>query len=119
MLSLLNRIFVGPFYAKNAGTFLVVVLLAFGFMRAIEHKALITAALGSPFLLAIVFILWGLYLLKTTSFVRQELTAPEHLFLQTFWLIPTPKRSTIWLAIQTALLLPIIGLWLLDANHRR
>ncbi|UFH53296.1 hypothetical protein [Spirosoma sp. KNUC1025] len=109
MLSFLNRIFVGPFYARNAGTFLVIVLLAFGFMRAIEHKALITAALGSPFLLAIVFVLWALYLLKTTSFVRQELTAPEHLFLQTFWLIPTPKRSALWLAIQTALLFPVIA----------
>lgn len=109
MLTFLYRVFVGPFYAKNAGTFLVVVLLAFGFLSAREHKALITATLGSPFLLALVFVLWGLYLLKTTSYVRQELTAPEHLFLQTFWLIPTPVRLMRWLAVQTALLFPIIA----------
>lgn len=109
MLTFLYRVFVGPFYAKNAGTFLVVILLAFGFLSAREHKALITATLGSPFLLVLVFVLWGLYLLKTTSFVRQELTEPEHLFLQTFWLIPTPTRLTLWLAVQTALLFPIIA----------
>ena len=122
MLTLLNRLFVGPFYAENAGTFLVVILLAFGFMRAPEHEALITAALGSPFLLVIVFILWGLYLLKTTAFIRQTLTAPEHLFLQTFWLVPTPMRRTLWLAVQTALLLPIIAYayWMLTiAIHLR
>ena len=108
MLKFLSRIFVGPFYAQNAGTFLVIILLAFGFLSAVEHKALITAALGSPFLLTIVFILWGLYLLKTTAFVWQQLTAPEHLFLQTLWLIAAPKRYALWLALQTALLFPII-----------
>ncbi|MVM37505.1 hypothetical protein GO730_07590 [Spirosoma sp. HMF3257] len=109
MLAFLNRIFVGPFYAKNAGTFLVLILLAFGFLSATEHKALITAALGSPFFLAMVFVLWILYLLKTISFIWQELTAPEHLFLQTFWLVPTPKRLALWLAIQIGLLFPIIA----------
>lgn len=109
MLTFLNRIFVGPFYAKNAGTFLVILLLAFGFLSGREHKALITAALGSPFLLIIVFVLWGLYLLKTTSFVRQALSAPEHLFLQAFWLVPNVTRYALWLAIQTALLFPIIA----------
>ncbi|MFD2934470.1 hypothetical protein [Spirosoma flavum] len=108
MLSLLNRIFVRSFYAKNAGTFLVVILVAFGFLSSVEHKALITAALVSPFFLTIVFILWSLYLLKTISFVWQALTAPEHLFLQTFWLVPNPIRLAMWLVVQTAMLLPII-----------
>ncbi len=123
MLILLNRVLVSQFYAKNAGTFLVLILLAFGFLGAAEHKALITAALGSPFFLAIVFILWSLYLLKTVSFVRQELRAPQHLFLQTLWLVPAPKRWTMWLAIQTALLFPILayGQWMVQiaAHHRR
>ncbi|GAB3940901.1 hypothetical protein GCM10028805_03430 [Spirosoma harenae] len=116
MLSFLNRVFVGPFYARNAGTFLVVILLAFGFLSAREHKALITAALGSPFLLGLIFVLWSLYWLKTTSFVRQELRAPEHLFLQTFWLIPTPKRLTLWLVIHSALLAPILAyaVWMIQ-----
>ncbi len=116
MLALLNRVFTGPFYARNAGTFLVLVLLAFGFLSANEHRALIMAALGSPFFLAIVFVLWGLYLLKTVSFVWQELHAPEHLFLQTFWLVSTPKRVVLWLTVQTALLFPVLlyGGWMLQ-----
>lgn len=109
LLTLLNRVLVGPFYARNAGTFLVILLLAFGFLSAVEHKALITAALGSPFLLALVFVLWSLYLLKTVSFVWQQLSAPDHLFLQTFWLVSTPKRWALWLAVQTSLLFPIIA----------
>ncbi len=108
MLHMLNRIFVSQFYARNAGTFLVIILLAFGFLSATEHRALIMAALGSPFFLGIVFILWTLYLLKTIAFVWEILTAPEHLFLQTFWLVPTPTRWTLWLMVQTGLLFPVI-----------
>ncbi|MBN8821583.1 MULTISPECIES: hypothetical protein [unclassified Spirosoma] len=116
MLTFLNRIFVGPFYARNAGTFLVIILLAFGFLSAREHKALITACLGSWFLLALVFVLWGFYLVKVSSFVRQELVAPEHLFLQTLWLVPTPSRYALWLAIQIGLLAPVIayGSWMIQ-----
>ncbi|WP_420149083.1 hypothetical protein [Spirosoma sp.] len=109
MLRFLYRVLVGPFYARNAGTFLVIILLAFGFLSTREHKALITAALGSPFLLALVAVLWGLYGLKTVSYVRQALTEPEHLFLQTFWLIPTTLRMGLWMAVQAALLFPVIA----------
>lgn len=120
MLTLLNRIFVSSFYTKNAGTFLVIILLAFGFLSAVEHKALITAALGSPLILVIVFGLWGLYLLKTISFIWQELTAPEHLFFQTFWLIPTSTRLLLWVAVQTALLFPILAYaqWMIQIAYQ-
>ncbi len=120
MLTLLNRIFVSPFYTKNAGTFLVIILLAFGFLSAAEHKALITAALGSPLVLTIVFILWGLYLLKTISFVWQELTAPEYLFFQPFWLIPTSTRLLLWVTVQTALLFPILAYaqWMIQIAYQ-
>lgn len=109
MLTFLYRLFIGPFYARNAGTFLVIILLAFGFLSAVEHKALITATLGSTFLLAIVFVLWGAYLLKTIAFIRQELGQPEHLFFQSFWLLPTLTRLALWLLIAFALLVPILA----------
>ena len=116
MLNVVNRVFIQPFYVRNAGTFLVIILLAFGFLSATEHKALITATLGSPFLLALVFGLWGLFLLKTTSFVRQELGIPEHLFLQTLWLAPIPKRLGLWLLVVIALLAPVLayGGWMVQ-----
>lgn len=116
MLTVLHQVFVRTFYVKNAGTFLVVILLAFGFLSAVEHKALIMAALGSPFFLAIIFVVWGLYLLKTAAFVRQALTAPEHLFLQTFWLLPSATRWLLWIIVQTALLAPVLAYagWMLQ-----
>ncbi|MCK8494312.1 hypothetical protein M0L20_20765 [Spirosoma sp. RP8] len=116
MLTTLNRIFVVQFYNQNAGTFLVVVLIAFGFLSGNEHKALITAALGSPFFLTLIFLLWSFYLLKTIAFIRDRLTAPENLFLQTYWLIPTPTRVGMWLAVQIAVLLPVIAYagWMLQ-----
>lgn len=116
MLTVLHQVFVRTFYVKNAGTFLVVILLAFGFLSAVEHKALIMAALGSPFFLAIIFVVWGLYLLKTAAFVRQALTAPEYLFLQTFWLLPSATRWLRWIIVQTALLAPVLAYagWMLQ-----
>lgn len=120
MLTVLNRVFVGPFYARYAGTFLVVILLAFGFLSPREHIALILAALGSPFFLAVVFVLWILYALNTMAYVRQQLVAPEHRFVQTFWLMPTRIRWPMWLAVQAGLLLPIIayGVWMLQLAAR-
>ncbi|GAB3546218.1 hypothetical protein [Spirosoma fluminis] len=109
MAAVLNRVFVTSFYTRNAGTFLVIILLAFGFLSSVEHKALILAALGSPFFLSLVFVLWFFYFLKTSIFIRQELSEPVHLFLQTFWLVPTPMRWLLWLWVQTALLVPIIA----------
>ncbi|QJW90392.1 hypothetical protein HNV11_13900 [Spirosoma taeanense] len=109
MLAILFRIFVSRFYVQNAGTFLFIILLAFGFLSTREHEALILAILGSPFLLALVLLLWGLYTLNVSAFNRQVLTEPEHLFLQTFWLMPNPVRGAMWLVIHTAQLLPMIA----------
>lgn len=109
MLSLVNRLFVRPFYAQNAGTLLVVMLLAAGFMRASDHEALIDAALGSPILLGFFMSLWGLYALKATAFVRSQLAAPDHLFFNAFRLITTPVRGLIWLWVVVDLLIPVLG----------
>ena len=115
MLTILYRLLVLPFYVRNAGTFLVVVLFAFGFMRPMDHEALITAALGSPFLLAGIIGLWVLYAIRTLGFVRSQLAAPEHLFLDTFRLVPTPTRGAYWVVLFLQLLLPIVGyaIWML------
>ncbi|MFD2571850.1 hypothetical protein ACFSUS_14495 [Spirosoma soli] len=115
MFFVLYRTLVLPFYVRNAGTFLVVVLLAFGFLRPIDHEALITGALGSPFFLSIIIGLWGVYTVRVVSFVRRQLAAPEHLFLQTFRLVPPPIRWPLWLLLLTELLIPVIAyaIWML------
>lgn len=109
MRSLVNRLFVHPFYAQNAGALLVVMLLAFGFMRASDHEALIDAALGSPVLLGCFMALWGLYTLKATAFVRSTLAAPDHLFFNAFRLLTPFLRGLLWLGVIIELLLPVLG----------
>jgi len=115
MYTVLYRTLVLPFYVRNAGTFLVVVLLAFGFMRPMDHEALITAALGSPALLTGVILLWLVYTLRTVGFVRKALAAPDHLFLQTFRLVPVRIRWSLWLLLVAQLLGPVGGyaVWML------
>jgi hypothetical protein len=109
VLTILHRLLALPFYVRNAGTFAVLFYFAFGFMRPIDHEALITAALGSPFLLAVFFVLWALYTARTVSFIHSQLSAPEHLFLQTFRLVSRPTRWLYWFNVLTTLLIPVIG----------
>lgn len=108
MLTTLYRLLVLPFYVRNAGTFAVVFYFAFGFMRPMDHEALITAALGSPFLLSLFVLVWALYTARTVSFIRGQLAAPEHLFLQTFRLVPSRTRWLYWLLLLTELLTPVV-----------
>ena len=108
MLTTLHRLLVLPFYVRNAGTFAVVFYFAFGFMRPMDHEALITEALGSPFLLSLFGLVWALYTVRTVSFIRGQLAAPEHLFLQTFWLVPAQTRGLFWLILFAQLLIPVI-----------
>ena len=122
MLTVLYRLLVLPFYVRNAGTFLVVVLLAFGFMRPIEHEALITAALGSPFLLGLFVLMWVLYTVRTVSFIWGQLAAPENLFLRTFLLVSPRTRWFYWLVLLTELLIPVIlyaGWMMARARHHQ
>jgi hypothetical protein len=109
MLTILHRLLALPFYVRNAGTFGVVFYFAFGFMRPIDHEALIVAALGSPFLLLVLFVLWVLYTARAVGFIHGQLAAPDHLFLQTFRLVPAPTRWLYWFVLIATLLLPVIG----------
>lgn len=109
MIRLFNRLFIQPFYEQNAGSLLIVTLLAFGFMRPMDHEALITAALGSPFLLGLVFLLWGLYTLKALTFIIARLNDPTHLFLTAFRLVSRANRWLVWSAVLIGLLLPVLG----------
>ncbi|MBC3784581.1 hypothetical protein [Spirosoma utsteinense] len=109
MLTVLYRVLVLPFYIRNAGTFGLVFYFAFGFMRPMDHEALIASALGSFFLLILFALAWVLYTARTVSFIRGQLAIPEHLFLQTFRLVPIRRRCFYWFVLFTQLLLPIIG----------
>lgn len=106
-MTLLLRTLVAPYYTRNAGFLGVVVYLAFGFMRAQDHHALMAAILMSPFLLALTAGLWALYTLRATVFARQLLSEPPQRFLLSARLLSPPVRWASWVLVSVALLFPV------------
>lgn len=106
-MKLFLQTLVRPYYARNAGFFGVVVYLAFGFMRPQDHHALIAAILTSPFLLLLTALLWSLYTLRATVFVRQLLNESPQRFLLSARLLPRPVRWGGWLLVAVMLLMPV------------
>lgn len=113
LTNVLNRIFVNGFYRAHAGMFIFICLVLFGAvpgdMLISYHKSLMLALLTSPLLLAVVFGVWLLYMVKAWHYVAGQLAAPHHQFL--FYSISAySKRSQFlsWLIVQFNLLLPVI-----------
>ena len=106
---ILQRTLVRVFYLRHAGFLGVTLYLAFGFMRASDHEAIMEAALISPFLLAGFVATWTLYTLRAVSFVRKTLSAPELTFLQTLRLLPGPRRWLLWAGVFWNVLGPVVG----------
>jgi hypothetical protein len=96
------------YYQSNAGFFFVVIVFAFGLLRPVEHIALITYILYSPFLLGLLFLAWTLYTLKTLQYIKQALKQPQHSFIYQFYLFPLPTRLWYWLLIQVSLWQPVL-----------
>lgn len=106
-MKLLLQTLVRPYYIRNAGFFGVVVYLTFGFMRPQDHHALIAAILTSPFLVTLTALLWALYTLRATIFVRQLISEPPQRFLLSARLLPRLVRWSGWLLVAMMLLLPV------------
>jgi hypothetical protein len=113
LTNVLNKVFVQGFYRAHAGMFIFIFLVLFGAvpgdMLISYHKSLMLAFLTSPLLLAVVFGVWLLYMIKAWHYVAGQLAAPHHQFL--FYSISAySKRSQFfsWLIIQFNILLPII-----------
>jgi hypothetical protein len=113
LTNVLNKIFVHGFYRAHAGMFLFIFLILFGAvpgdMLLNYHKALMLAFLTSPLLLAVVFGIWLLYIVKSWHYIARQLAAPHHQFL--FYSVSAySKRSQFlsWLVIQFNILLPIV-----------
>ena len=66
--SVLFKVLVKEFYRINAGFFLIVVGICFGFLRDIEHLALARYFTSAPVYLLIPFSVWLLYALKIIAF---------------------------------------------------
>ena len=118
---ILQRTLVRAFYQRHAGFLGVTLYLAFGFMRASDHGAIMEAALISPFLLAGFVAIWTVYTLRAVSFLRKTLAAPELTFLQTLRLLPGPRRWLLWAGVFWSVLGPVIGYaaWTVSVGLKR
>ncbi|MBC8151384.1 MAG: hypothetical protein H7Z72_00580 [Bacteroidetes bacterium] len=107
LTTVLRKTIVGPFYRQNAGLFFVVLMLAGSFLRAGDHVALAEAAVHSPLMLGLYQAFWVLYTVFATRFAVGVIQRTDILYQ--FRLIPMPRRWLGWLAVQYALLAPILA----------
>jgi hypothetical protein len=75
------KIFGKEFYRLNAGFFIIIITLTFGFMSDVEHKALAEFFVASPLLSLIPVAVWIVYTIKVILFNRQRLHLAENQFL--------------------------------------
>lgn len=100
--NIFTKVFAREFYRLNAGFFIVISTLTFGFMSGKEHRALAEFFIASPLLTLIPLAIWIVYALKVISFNRQRLAQSENTFLYNFSVLSFPKQ--LWVAIQTLVL---------------
>ncbi len=103
------RCLVAEFYRRNLGLFLVVLLLAGGFLSSVEHIALARYAMQLPLVLGAYGALWALYALKTVQFVGQTLREPAFEILFFLRIVPVRTRWLLLAGAQAALLGPVVG----------
>ena len=101
-----EKVIVRQFYLQNTGLFLVVLMLAFGFLSSNEHIALAGYALHDWAFLAAYGIVWGIYSAHTIRFSLQVFQKTD--LLQLFRLIPSFKRVAILYFLHLQLLAPVI-----------
>lgn len=95
------------FYYENAGVFLILFLLAFGFLSGTEHRAIAMSIAGDFKLLFIVLIFWTLYTVKTILFFQDKLYSKEYSFIWNLSLFPPLSKWSGILVTQAIMNLPI------------
>lgn len=105
----LIRTLVKEFYRANAGFFLLVLGLGFGFLKTPEHLAIASALAYNPIYYLVLFGLWTLYSFKTLNFCFTAKRLPAYWFLTEISILKASKRKTLILYIQFLLLAPILA----------
>jgi hypothetical protein len=96
--NIFTKVFAREFYRLNAGFFIVIITLTFGFMSGVEHRALAEFFIASPQLTLIPIVVWIVYTLKVISFNRQRLVQTENIFLYNFSILTYSQQ--LWVASQ-------------------
>lgn len=107
VLNVLLKVFVREFYKVHASLFLLVIGLAGGFMRSVDHLALAEFFINSPFLLSIPVLIWLLYALKVINFNQVTLIRKENEFLYQAILLPGKDRWGNMLVASAYQLVPV------------
>ena len=102
--NILIKVFTKEFYRLNAGFFLVILGLVFGFMSGVEHLALAQFFISSNILIWVPISFWLIYTLKVISFNHHALEKKENAFISTIAFLRTGKfircvSSTIFLQL--------------------
>lgn len=100
------------FYQQHAGFFLMGFYILFGIVEPSQligyHKALLLAGISSPVGLAIVFIFWILYCVKSHYFIKQKLSLAQYNFVNEVSTLDERPQIKLWFALYCVILLPII-----------
>lgn len=94
------KMLVLPFYRAHTGFFILLFLLAFGFIRNTEHLAIATYFSANTQLLLLLMLVWGMYYLRSIIFTRNWMQQSQNFYwMQQFILLPRiPQISGFWLA---------------------
>lgn len=105
----LTKVFVKRFYSENAGFFLVLLGICFGFLKAPQHFELSQALADKPIFYLIPIALWVLYALKVARFCSKVGKEGESIMLGLIDLVG--KTRLFWLVAraQLNLFLPVLG----------
>jgi hypothetical protein len=101
IILVLNKVLVKEFYRLNAGFFLVIIALTFGFMSGVEHRALAEFFIASPVVLMIPIVVWIIYSFKIINFNRQQLLREENRFVYDVALLSSSKQ---WMAFSVTVI---------------
>ncbi len=110
----LFRATVGEFYRQRAGFFLVIILLAFGFLSAREHAGIAVFLVSGRHGIISLATLWASYTLMAQVFWNTLWSSPRYSFVYHTRLLPAGRRLC-WLgALAAGFLIPplLYGAWI-------
>lgn len=110
---ILSKIFIGRFYIRNTGFFLLLFYLLFGVVDGGQlpryHYTLLLGIVGSVHLLLLALLLWLLYNLKCMAYVLKTVTAKEYSFLYaTLGSLQGPRKRYAWALVQAGIYAPVL-----------
>lgn len=113
MLTILSKIFIQRFYARNTGFFLLLFYLLFGIVPGGQlvsyHYGLMTGIVSTTGFLLLALGLWLLYNLKCMGHVLSTMSAKEYNFLyQTVGAVAAPRQRLNWCMVHLGIYAPVL-----------